>query len=140
MNLTIDLPSVMKDQLIDHARHSLPNECCGYITGTGNQCRTLHKMTNVEAAPDYFEFDPKEQFQVVKAARKVNEVPVVVYHSHPDSPARLSSKDLELLNDPNMVYLIVSLIDDVADLKAYRIIDKKIHDVIINIKEDTNVS
>ena len=140
MSLTIDLPKLMKDQLIDHAKASLPNECCGYITGEEDRCKTLHKMTNVEASPEYFEFDPKEQFQVVKAARKVNEVPVVVYHSHPDSPPRLSEKDLELLNDPNMVYLIISLIDDVSDLKAYRIIDKKIYDVIINIKEDNNVS
>tara|TARA_B100001121_G_C18683199_1_gene619592 strand:- start:2143 stop:2565 length:423 start_codon:yes stop_codon:yes gene_type:complete len=140
MTFEIELSSKMRDQLIEHAKSELPNECCGYITGKDDVCKTLYKMTNVDASPTYFEFDPKEQFQVVKAARKANEVPVVVYHSHPGSPARLSEKDLELLNDPEMTYLIISLENNCTDLKAYRIIDEQIHDVKLNVKEDNYVS
>jgi proteasome lid subunit RPN8/RPN11 len=140
MTFEIELTSNIRDELIQHAKSDLPNECCGYITGHAGVCKTVHKMTNIDASPTYFEFDPKEQFQVVKAARKANEVPVVVYHSHPGSPARLSEKDLELLNDPEMTYLIISLENNCTDLKAYRIINDEIHDVKLNIKEANNVS
>ena len=88
-------------------------------------------MTNVDASPTYFEFDPKEQFHVVKTARQNGEQPIVVYHSHPESPARLSQKDLELLTDPNMVYLIISLEKTEPDIRAYRIVDHHIYDVEI---------
>lgn len=128
------------NDVIEHALHELPNECCGYITGQNDQCKTLYKMTNVEASPDYFEFAPKEQFHVIKTARKSGEIPLVVYHSHPESPARLSQKDLELLTDPEMVYLIVSLKNKTPDLKAFRIIDQKVFNVMIDIKEDNYVN
>ena len=136
----IELSSQIEADLIAHARQDLPNECCGYITGVGHVCKTLYKMTNVEASPDYFEFAPKEQFQVIKTARKNNEIPLVVYHSHPESPARLSQKDLELLTDPEMVYLIVSLKNKTPDLKAFRIIDQKIFNVMIDTKEENYVN
>tara|TARA_A100001015_G_scaffold262080_1_gene308050 strand:- start:8453 stop:8872 length:420 start_codon:yes stop_codon:yes gene_type:complete len=137
---SIGLPQAIIDDVIDHAQHELPNECCGYITGQNDRCKTLYKMTNVEASPDYFEFAPKEQFQVIKTARKNNEIPLVVYHSHPESPARLSQKDLELLTDPEMVYLIVSLKNKTPDLKAFRIIDQKIFNVMIDTKEENYVN
>ena len=140
MTYLITLPESLKNQIIEHAKLDLPNECCGYITGVGNSCQTLYKMTNVESAPDYFEFDPKEQLHVIKTARRFGEVPIVVYHSHPNSPAQLSKKDLDLLNDPSMVYLIISLIDHCIDLKAFRIINKKIYDVTIQTTEESYVS
>jgi proteasome lid subunit RPN8/RPN11 len=132
ISMTIDI----KNAIIEHATSELPNECCGYITGKKDDCLTVHKMTNCEASPTYFEFDPKEQFQVVKAARQCGEVPLVVYHSHPESPARLSQKDLELLTDPNMVYVIVSLKESVPEIKAYQIVDRHVFDVSITIIGD----
>ena len=62
-----------------------------------------------------------------------------MYHSHPESAAVLSNEDLRLLTDPNMIYLIISLENDLPDLKAYQIVDGIINDVIIN-KEDYNVT
>ena len=115
--------------IIQHAKAVLPNECCGYITGVGNVCNTLYPMTNIDASPVHFSFDPMEQFKVVKSARKMGEVPLVVYHSHPESEPVLSNEDLRLLTDPNMVYLIVSLVKNKPELKAYQIVEKKINGV-----------
>ncbi len=135
----IELSSQIEADLIAHARQDLPNECCGYITGVGHVCKTLYKMTNVDASPEYFEFDPKEQFQVIKTARKQGETPLVVYHSHPETPARLSQKDLALLTDPNMVYIIISLNEDIPVIKAFRIHNQQVSDVMIDIKEEKHV-
>ncbi|MGA0242278.1 MAG: M67 family metallopeptidase [Candidatus Marinamargulisbacteria bacterium] len=131
MTDTIIISKSLQLAMIDHARAVLPNECCGYITGVNNECKTLHKMTNVDASPVHFSFDPKEQFGVIKAARQVGQKPLVVYHSHPESPARLSNEDRRLLKDPEMVYAIVSLEQATSDIKAYRIVDGTVTQVKI---------
>ncbi len=57
-----------------------------------------------------------------------------VYHSHPESPARLSEEDLRLLNDPLMVYVIVSLMTEKPDTKAFRIL-KNAHNIHVESVE-----
>ena len=69
---------------------------------------------------------------MIKDARTRGEVPLVVYHSHPESPARLSNEDLRLLKDPTMIYVIISLEGTEPDLKGYRVIDGEISDVKIH--------
>ena len=136
--MNIQISESIQQQLINHAKQELPNECCGYITGIDNICLTVYEMMNVDASPVHFSFDPKEQFSVIKDARKNGQKPLVVYHSHPESEARLSNEDLRLLTDPDMVYVIISLDQDVPDIKAYQIVDGNIKDVMIN-EEDYNV-
>ena len=136
--MNIQISQSIQQQLIGHAKQELPNECCGYITGIDNICLTVYEMMNVDASPVHFSFDPKEQFSVIKDARKNGQKPLVVYHSHPESEARLSNEDLRLLTDPDMVYVIISLDQDVPDIKAYQIVDGNIKDVMIN-EEDYNV-
>ncbi len=114
------LQSVLKE-MVTHAQSLTPVESCGYLAGQNGVITTLFKMTNVDNSPEHFTFDPKAQFQVVKDARAAGLAVMGVYHSHPESPARLSEEDLKLLNDPAMVYVIVSLMHDVPDTKAYRI-------------------
>ena len=89
-------------------------------------------MTNIDQSPEHFSFDPKEQFQVVKDARTNNLTLISVYHSHPETPARLSEEDIKLLNDPNMIYTIVSLMEKTPDVKAYQI--RKPDDTTIEIE------
>ena len=136
--MQVVISAELQAQMIDHARQELPNECCGYITGVGDVCKTFYQMVNVDASPVHFSFDPKEQFQVIKDARTRGEVPLVVYHSHPESPARLSNEDLRLLKDPTMIYVIISLEGTEPDLKGYRVIDGEISDVKIHSKEVAN--
>ncbi len=107
--------------IIEHAKQEHPIESCGYLAGKDNEITRFYPMRNVDKSPDHFSFDPKEQFQSVKEARKEGVVLLSVYHSHPESPARLSEEDIRLLNDPNMIYIIVSLMDGQTDVKAYRI-------------------
>jgi proteasome lid subunit RPN8/RPN11 len=107
--------------MIQHAKALKPIECCGYLAGKDGEITTIYTMTNVDNRSDHFTFDPKEQFQVVKEVRKEGKELMSVYHSHPETPARLSSEDIKLLNDPNMIYIIVSLMTKDAEVKAYKI-------------------
>ena len=122
------------DDIIAHARSLTPIESCGYLAGKGQQIDHLYKMTNIDNEPDHFSFEPKEQFAVVKDARKNGWDLLAVYHSHPESPARPSKEDLNLLKDPNMIYVIVSLMADTPDIKAFRLHDNNISSVTIEIQ------
>lgn len=120
--MTLHLSKVLYDDIIDHAKSIAPIESCGYIAGKDNKAEVFYKMTNVDQSSEHFSFDPKEQFQVVKDARQKGLSLIAVYHSHPETPARLSDEDIRLFNDPNPVYIIVSLKDEVPDMKGYRVV------------------
>ena len=119
----ISLPRSIRDQIVRQAETELPNECCGYLAGTRSDAEvTVSKripMTNVDASPEHFSFDPKEQFAAVRAARTEGLELVANYHSHPETPARMSGKDTRLANDTSIVYLICSVAD--ATLKAFTV-------------------
>lgn len=117
-------------QMIDHCQSELPNEGCGYLAGTQDRVDTIYTMTNVDASPEHFTFDPKEQFSVVKQAREASRSLQVVYHSHPETAARLSQEDLKLLNDPSMVYIIVSFADEKPAVKGFKIL-KENDDIVV---------
>lgn len=109
---TLIIPKEIYNTMVEHAKSIAPIESCGYLSGIDNKISTFYPMTNVDNSPEHFSFDPKEQFAVVKDARNKGERLLCVYHSHPESPARLSAEDIRLFNDPNTVYIIVSLKDE----------------------------
>lgn len=123
------------DELIAHAKEILPNECCGYISGIGDQLEKVYPLTNLDAKHDHFTMDPKEQFAAMKEARSLGQELKVVYHSHPETPARPSEEDIRLLQDPNMIYVIISCEKEEVDIKAFRIIDKVVSSVELVIKD-----
>ena len=116
----LSIPNEIYDQMINHAKSIAPIESCGYLGGKEDKISTFYQMTNTDNSPEHFTFDPKEQFQVVKQARNKGEDLLAVYHSHPASPARLSAEDIKLFNDPNPVYIIVSLHQKI-DVKGYTV-------------------
>lgn len=118
---TLTIKASLIKEMIDHLETDLPNEGCGYISGTNDELKNLIKMTNVDQSPEHFTFNPKEQFAAVKEARNKKEELLAVYHSHPETPARLSEEDLKLFNDSKMAYIIVSFKDEKPDVKAYMV-------------------
>ncbi len=109
------------EELETHAKAGLPNETCGYLGGKDDVVTTFYPMVNVDASPEHFSFDPEEQFAVVKEARSKKEDLIGVYHSHPETPARLSEEDINLFNDPNPTYIIVSLKDEEPSMNGFKV-------------------
>jgi proteasome lid subunit RPN8/RPN11 len=117
----IQISNAVLTAVIDHAVSLAPIESCGYLSAVGDTIARFIPMTNVDDSPEHFSFDPKEQFQAIKSARAAGESLRVVYHSHPETPARLSAEDIRLFNDPSMIYLIVSLKDTTPTYAAFQI-------------------
>lgn len=129
----IEIPQHIIDAIIKQAYNELPDEACGLLTGEGNSVRKQYALTNTDHSPDHFSFDPKEQFAVLKDARKDNLQIIANYHSHPASPARPSDEDIRLAYDPNITYIIVSLAEEDPVIKAFSIRECMVQSVEIKI-------
>ncbi len=117
----LQIPQQIINDLFEHAQTGLPEEVCGYLAGTGREVTRQFRLTNIDHSNEHFSFDPKEQFQVVREARKAGLEILANYHSHPETPARPSEEDIRLAYDPNISYVIISLAAEIPDIKSFRI-------------------
>ncbi len=117
----LQIPQQIIDEIIDHARIGLPEEVCGYLAGSCNEVTRQFRLTNIDHSHEHFSFDPAEQFQAVREARKLGLEILANYHSHPATPARPSEEDIRLAFDPGISYIIVSLANNQVDVKSFKI-------------------
>ncbi len=123
-------------KLIEHCKNELPNEACAILAGKDNHITQTYLMENTQKQPDNFLMKPEEQFKVVKDIREKGLEMLGIFHSHPDSSARPSLRDVSMAFYPEVVYFILSLENkEEPVLKGFRIIDRKVKDEEINIKE-----
>ena len=116
------IPADIYDGLIEHARRGFPLEVCGLLGGVNSVVENAFPMVNTDSSREHFMMDPREQFEVIKVLRSRGMSVQVIYHSHPDTPARLSEEDLRLALTPGVSYLIVSLADaNKPDVKSFRV-------------------
>jgi proteasome lid subunit RPN8/RPN11 len=131
----IIIPLNIIDGIIEQAQSELPHETCGLLAGNGKEVLKQYPLTNIDHSPEHFSFDPWEQFQVLREARKEGLQIIANYHSHPKSPARPSEEDIRLAYDPNIIYIILSLQEkDHPDLRAFSIKGGKIEEMNISRK------
>lgn len=130
----LSIPDKIQKAIIDQAQAGFPLEVCGILGGKGGAVTSHFPMTNTDASNEHFMMDPKEQFAVVKALRAAGEEMLVIYHSHPESPARPSQEDIRLALTPNVFHLIVSLQErETPVAKAFRITDGVVEPVALNV-------
>lgn len=126
-------------QLMNHAKKEAPLEACGYLAAKGGIITDLYALTNIDKSGEHFSFDPKEQFAAVRDARIKGLELCAVYHSHPASPARPSEEDIKLAHDPQVLYVIVSLAQAMEDIKAFRIKNKNVELVELEVIDNAGV-
>ncbi|HJZ41273.1 MAG TPA: M67 family metallopeptidase [Bacteroidales bacterium] len=119
--------------ITSHAKNDLPNEACGYLAGRNGIITKCYPLTNIEASPEHFSFDPAEQFATLKSARMEELEIIANYHSHPETPARPSQEDIRLAYDPNIFYIIVALAGGQINLNAFRIVNDQVNRISLQI-------
>ena len=111
------------DQIFEHARASLPDECCGLLGGRDNLVGSIYKLKNaaLNSSVEY-EAAPKDLFAAQKKMRERNEELIGIYHSHPRQKEPIPSPtDISRAFYPNAVYFIVGFDDEMPVLRAFRI-------------------
>ncbi len=128
--------------IIDHAREDMPVEACGYLAAGDGIVRRHYRLANLDRAGDHFSMDPREQFDTILRMREDGVVPVAVYHSHPETPARPSVEDIRLAHDPDTSYVIISLAAREPVVKSFRIVEARVtpEEILIVRSKDEEVT
>ena len=113
------------DELVAHARADTPNECCGYLWASEGAVAGVKRSVNGRNSPYGYELDSTS---LMEANELDEEFQVGIYHSHPRSPAEPSQTDINLAFYPHWLYFIVSLEQDEADVRAWRIADGRVEE------------
>ncbi|MBA4373669.1 MAG: hypothetical protein C0402_12520 [Thermodesulfovibrio sp.] len=123
----LHIPEALYDRMLAHCRKSYPDEACGLLAGKGDRAFDIFEMTNTEPSPVSYFMDPKEQFHALKVMREKGLQLVAIFHSHPQSPAYPSPKDVSLAFYEEAVYIIVSFVDrEKPEMKAFNIVEGNI--------------
>ncbi|MHC4962195.1 MAG: M67 family metallopeptidase [Planctomycetota bacterium] len=134
--LTLSIPIAIYEQILQQARDEKPIECCGMLAGRNGRVKKFYPMTNSDQSIYHYMMVPQEQFRVVKDIRLSGLKMLAIYHSHPETPARLSNEDVRLALTPDVVYVIISLQKKEPIIKGFLINDHNIKEVPIKIEVD----
>src|SRR3990172_7805475 len=109
------------DAIIAHARKEAPLEACGDLAEKGGIVVAEYVMNNGDVSEEHYSLKPEEQFAVVRQMRTAGVRLRAIYHSHPRSEARPSEEDISLAYDPDISYVIISLLGRNESVRSFRI-------------------
>jgi proteasome lid subunit RPN8/RPN11 len=119
-------------QITDAAEAAYPAESCGLLVGRTQPRGDIEVMRVVESpnlsatqANDRFEVDPQMRLKVMREVENTADRLIGLFHSHPDRPAQPSATDLENVWEPDLVWLITSVVDGQAVLTTAHVLDDK---------------
>jgi proteasome lid subunit RPN8/RPN11 len=112
--------------IADAAEAAYPNECCGLLVGTGRRpvrvTRLLPAANLAGSSGNRFELDPRVRLDAERSLRGTAERVIGHYHSHPDGSALPSPTDLAEAWEPELIWLIVGVVDGQAiQTQAHRL-------------------
>lgn len=131
-------PPTLFDTIVQYAIEASPDECCGMIGSRNGEPMLAIPITNVAEIPSArYEMDPAEQLVAYETFEVIGLVLGAIYHSHPCSPPYPSLTDVQLALCPDVVYVIVSLMDGPGwpRVRAFEIVDGSIteQDVLLGV-------
>jgi proteasome lid subunit RPN8/RPN11 len=123
------VPRELIAEIISHCKECYPQEACGILAGQSGVVKKVYKMKNIEKSSVSYMMEPVEQFTVMKEMREQRLEMTAIYHSHPVSAAYPSPKDVNLSFYQDSVYVIVSLIHEMPEIKAFEIKEGKVKEI-----------
>lgn len=127
MSAELRLSPAQLEAVIAHARSRAPEEACGILAGDDTGAvKRVFTMTNADHSQTTYMMDSREQFEVFDTIRSEGLTMLAIFHSHPESEAWPSARDLELAFYPEAFYMIVSLMDTEPVCRAFRIADGEV--------------
>ena len=123
------------DEMIEHARAEAPNECVGVVTAREGVAQRVIRATNAARSPLCYELEPRELLRIHEAIDDSGDDLGAIYHSHTRSAPTPSQTDINLAFYPDALYLIVGLDGEEPDVRAWRIVDGKISEGMLEVEE-----
>ena len=124
------IPPQIHHAMIEHARFCYPEEACGLVAmDEAGKLRMVYATTNVDRSRVRFTVAPREHYGAIKHAERQGWTVAGSFHSHPESAAFPSGRDIAGALDPEWLYFIVGLGDEMPDVRAFRIRDYQVVEV-----------
>jgi [CysO sulfur-carrier protein]-S-L-cysteine hydrolase len=128
----LTLPVEVWTAVLAHAYAELPEEMCGLVAapagtmggpeGAAVPVAAFYPCANAAASARVYTVDPRDHLRADRDAEARGWEIVGVVHSHTHTPPHPSATDVAQAPDPSWHYLIVSLADQVASLRSWRIV------------------
>ena len=117
------------EQMIAHAREEAPNECCGMVGASDGRAVHVYRAVNAEASPLRFRIDPEEQLELHTKIEDAGLDLGAIYHSHTRTAPNPSQTDINFAKLwPGVLWIIVGLDGDEAEVRTWRIDDGRVTD------------
>ena len=118
------IPDVLVKEVIEHARQTQPNECCGLLAGhirdSTGVVTTCFPIKNALASTTEYETDARDMLFAFRHMREHDIELLAVYHSHLTTAPVPSARDMERNTyGESVVHLIVSLADTEPVVKGW---------------------
>lgn len=120
-----------REQFIEDAVNTFPDECCGFLFGTEDKedrvITAIQVVDNSKAGDKTrrFEISPQDYLKGELYAIENNLSLLGVYHSHPNHPAIPSEHD-RVAAQPYFSYLIISVLNnEIITLRSWRLNDEQ---------------
>jgi proteasome lid subunit RPN8/RPN11 len=114
------LPRAVREEMLAHVNGDPEREVCGLLGGEGRRASRYYPAVNIAPEPAReFLLEPGAQIAAMRAMRERGESLLGIFHSHPDSPAVPSARDLAMAAYPDTIYVIAAPGQDRIDLNAF---------------------
>ncbi|MBW3594748.1 MAG: M67 family metallopeptidase [Actinobacteria bacterium] len=127
------IPRRFADEIVQHCITGRPNEACGMVGLLDGEVVKVFRMTNAAGSPLRYSLEPREQLAVENtlAEKGWEGAP---FHSHTRTEAYPSPTDVRLAVG-DIPYLIVSVAQEPAQIKAFLIVKENWEDETGDIEE-----
>ena len=121
MNQTIIIPRTLANRLLTLAQLTPETEICGLISKHNDEKYRVYPIDNIASDKNcVFEMEPAQQINAFKLIREKQQSLFAIYHSHPNSEAMPSKKDLDNGAYKDALNIIISLsTKGVLDMRGY---------------------
>ncbi len=121
MTDSVTIPRPLANKLLTLAQHNPEAEICGLISHDADKHYRLYPIDNVAGDSQHlFEMDAQQQIAAFKTMRENNESLFAIFHSHPDSAAMPSARDINESAYADALNIIISLsTKGVLDMRGY---------------------
>ncbi|MBL8824169.1 MAG: M67 family metallopeptidase [Planctomycetia bacterium] len=120
MVMTLQIPAMIFDEMVEHARSELPHECVGMLLGqTDGQATHYIALVNELQSPTRFLTEAMSMLRAEKKRRELNLEVLAIVHSHPTSDPIPSQYDKADHYSSDVVCLILSLKEKEPNLQGW---------------------
>jgi proteasome lid subunit RPN8/RPN11 len=135
----VQLTAAQHDVILAHCFDGFPDEACGLLAGplrdgapTGEVTR-VYPCHNADKSARTYTVDSRDYLRAMRDAEDAGGEIVGVWHSHTHTDAYPSPTDVRQAVDPAWAYVIVSLKHGEPVLRAYRIRDREIAELAVEV-------